>query len=240
MATASPVARVALVTGANQGIGLEIVRQLCRKFEGTVLLAARNVDKGQSAVMELMSEGLQPVFLPLDVDSEESILAAKEAVQISFGRLDVLINNAAVMFRKSSGLSLADRGNRSIMTNYHGVLNVINAFWPLLQPDSRIVNMGSGLGRITHVSKEIQEEILAPDLTTEKLTTIMDRYVGDCQLTEEEYSTKGWPPVDGDYGAYSVSKIGVNRLTELFAEKITADANQPGVLINTVKCILVG
>ncbi len=81
------------------------------------------------------------------------------------------------------------------MTNYHGVLNVINAFWPLLQPDSRyiniqvlqivlflytnrIVNMGSGLGRITHVSKEIQEEILAPDLTTEKLTTIMDRYVG--------------------------------------------------------------
>lgn len=51
--------------------------------------------------MELMSEGLQPVFLPLDVDSEESILAAKEAVQISFGRLDVLINNAAVMFRVS-------------------------------------------------------------------------------------------------------------------------------------------
>ena len=60
---------------------------------------ARNVDKGQSAVMELMSEGLQPVFLPLDVDSEESIMAAKEAVQISFGRLDVVINNAAVAFR---------------------------------------------------------------------------------------------------------------------------------------------
>ena len=50
-------------------------------------------------MMELMSEGLQPVFLPLDVDSEESIQAAKEAVHMQFGRLDVLVNNAGVLFR---------------------------------------------------------------------------------------------------------------------------------------------
>lgn len=63
---------------------------------------ARNVDKGQSAVMELMSEDLHPVFLPLDVDSEESIQAAKEAVENSFGRLDLLVNNAGVLYRVSS------------------------------------------------------------------------------------------------------------------------------------------
>lgn len=62
---------------------------------------ARNVDKGQSAVMELMDEGFQPVFLPLDVDNDESIIAAQEAVRAQFGRLDVLINNAGVLFRVS-------------------------------------------------------------------------------------------------------------------------------------------
>ena len=63
---------------------------------------ARNVDRGQSAVMELMSEDLHPVFLPLDVDNEESILAAKEAVENLFGRLDVLVNNAGVLYRVRS------------------------------------------------------------------------------------------------------------------------------------------
>lgn len=69
----------------------------------TVNYVARNVDRGQNAVKELMSEGLQPVFLPLDVDSEESIQAARDALQTRFGRLDVLVNNAGVVHGVRTG-----------------------------------------------------------------------------------------------------------------------------------------
>ena len=71
-------------------------------------------------MMELMSEGLQPVFLPLDVDSEESIQAAKEAVHTQFGRLDVLVNNAAVLFKvRFAQYSVPIRTIHSVMFLHH-------------------------------------------------------------------------------------------------------------------------
>ena len=66
--------------------------------------AARNPERGEGAVKQLEEEGLQPEFLPLDVDSEESIRTAKETVEKKYGRLDVLINNAAVLLRVSRNL----------------------------------------------------------------------------------------------------------------------------------------
>ena len=87
------------VTGGNAGIGFAITKLLCQSFEGDVILTARNEEKGQQAVMELKSIGLNPSFHILDVTSTESIVKLKRYLLDSYGGLDVLINNAGISFR---------------------------------------------------------------------------------------------------------------------------------------------
>ena len=89
--------RVALVTGANRGIGLEVIRQLAlRGF--TTILGARDAQKGTEAARSLQQGGLKIIPVQLDVTDQQSIDAAKHLVEERFGKLDVLINNAAILY----------------------------------------------------------------------------------------------------------------------------------------------
>ena len=94
--------RVALVTGGNKGIGLAIVRRLCKEFSGDVLLTARDVTRGKEAVSLLEKEGLHPKFHQLDIISKDSIQAIKEFLENQYNGLDVLVNNAGIAFKYSS------------------------------------------------------------------------------------------------------------------------------------------
>jgi NAD(P)-dependent dehydrogenase (short-subunit alcohol dehydrogenase family) len=151
---------VALVTGANQGIGLQIARDLTA--EGfTVLIGSRNIGRGEAAAREV---GPNAVALQLDVTDQASIAAAAERVRREFGRLDVLIQNAAIATAVDHGLTAEEhsKANRpSIVpldelrivwdTNVFGVLSVYQAMVPILRdtPNSRIVNVSSGAGSLT-------------------------------------------------------------------------------------------
>uniref|UniRef100_A0A8C9K6W3 Carbonyl reductase (NADPH) n=1 Tax=Panthera tigris altaica TaxID=74533 RepID=A0A8C9K6W3_PANTA len=88
--------RVALVTGANKGIGLAIVRDLCRQFSGDVVLTARDEARGRAAVQQLQAEGLSPRFHLLDIDDLQSIRALRDFLREEYGGLDVLVNNAGI------------------------------------------------------------------------------------------------------------------------------------------------
>ena len=77
--------RVAIVTGANKGIGLAIVRRMCKEFSGDVVLTARDESRGRTAVAQLEGEGLHPKFYQLDLDSRDSITALKQFVEKSYG-----------------------------------------------------------------------------------------------------------------------------------------------------------
>lgn len=77
--------RVAIVTGANKGIGLAIVRRMCKEFSGDVVLTARDESRGRTAVSQLEGEGLHPKFHQLDLDSRDSINALKQFVEKSYG-----------------------------------------------------------------------------------------------------------------------------------------------------------
>ena len=77
--------RVAIVTGANKGIGLAIMRRMCKEFNGDVILTARDKSRGQTAVTQLEGEGLHPKFHQLDIDSRDSISGLKEFVEKNYG-----------------------------------------------------------------------------------------------------------------------------------------------------------
>ena len=91
--------RVAVVTGANKGIGFAIVRRMCKDFEGDVVLTSRDEKLGREAVQKLEGEGLEPVYCQLDITSSESIEGLKKFLVEKYGGLDVLINNAGIAYK---------------------------------------------------------------------------------------------------------------------------------------------
>jgi len=151
---------VALVTGANQGIGLQIAKDLIAHGY-TVLVGSRNLQNGEAAAQSI---GASAHALQLDVTKPDSIAAAAERIQREFGRLDVLVNNAAIahagqpgrsneeMMQDSRASSASLDEVRAIFeTNVFGVIAVTQALLPLLRqaPAARIVNVSSALGSLT-------------------------------------------------------------------------------------------
>lgn len=141
--------KIALVTGATRGIGLETVRQLAQTGV-RVLLAGRNLANATKAAESLQSAGLPVEPIALDVTDSNSIIAAAAHVQAKFGRLDILVNNAGVLLdamdRKPSEQTLKVWRD-TFDTNVFGVVEVTKAFLPLLKTaaSGRIVNLSSQL-----------------------------------------------------------------------------------------------
>jgi NAD(P)-dependent dehydrogenase (short-subunit alcohol dehydrogenase family) len=147
------MSKVALVTGANKGIGLETARQLAARGV-SVIVAARDERKAESAAVVLRSEGLTANALQLDVTSTDSISQAAEAVHVDHGRLDILINNAGVLLDdgdKCASEQSLKLWRDTFETNLFGTVAVTKAFLPLLlrSPAARIVNVSSVLGSLT-------------------------------------------------------------------------------------------
>jgi NAD(P)-dependent dehydrogenase (short-subunit alcohol dehydrogenase family) len=152
--------RIGLVTGANQGVGFQVAKELAASGL-TVLVGSRNFERGAAAAREI---GSAAIPLQLDVTDRVSIATAAERIRGEFGSLDLLINNAAISNTRKGSLSLQEYGKitrssnvsldevRAVWeTNVFGVLAVYQAMLPLLRQsaDARIVNVSSGVGSLT-------------------------------------------------------------------------------------------
>jgi NAD(P)-dependent dehydrogenase (short-subunit alcohol dehydrogenase family) len=155
-----PDTPVALVTGANKGIGLQIAKDLAA-HGFTVLLGSRNLENGETAAKSI---GVNARAVQLDVTDQASIAAAAERIRDEFARLDVLVNNAGISHGPTAGRSLEEvvqAGRLSVAsldeihavfeTNVFGVIAVTQAMLPLLReaPAARVVNVASSGGSLT-------------------------------------------------------------------------------------------
>lgn len=144
--------KVALITGANKGIGFEVARQIA-KAGWTVLVGARQQELGEQAAAKLQAESLDVRFVWLDVTAPETAAAVAEMIRKQFGRLDLLINNAGVSSQGDGPPSKValDALENAMRTNYIGAVAVTQAMLPLLRDagKAQIINVSSELGSVS-------------------------------------------------------------------------------------------
>jgi NAD(P)-dependent dehydrogenase (short-subunit alcohol dehydrogenase family) len=146
--------RVALITGANKGIGFEISRQLAKQGI-TVVMGARHERRGAEAAARLLHEGLEVHQVRLDVTDASTIETLPRFFQERFGRLDILVNNAGILQDEGTPLDKLDIQvlRQTFETNFFGAFAVTKALLPLIRVSEagRIVNVSSQLGSLADI-----------------------------------------------------------------------------------------
>jgi NAD(P)-dependent dehydrogenase (short-subunit alcohol dehydrogenase family) len=152
--------RLALVTGANKGLGFETSRQLAQQGI-TVLMGSRSVARGRAAAQKLLDAGLPVAFIRLDVTKPEQIRTAAAGIKKRFGKLDILVNNAGTSVDEDRSLNSAATVSpkalrRTFDVNFFGLVELTQKLLPLLRKSDagRIVNVSSIMGSLAIHSKE--------------------------------------------------------------------------------------
>ncbi|XP_055975504.1 carbonyl reductase [NADPH] 3 [Sorex fumeus] len=223
----SSYSRVALVTGANKGIGFAIARELCRQFSGDVVLTARDEARGQAAVQQLQAEGLSPRFHQLDINDLQSIRALRDFLRKEYGGLNVLVNNAGIAFKTNDPTPFDIQAEKTLKTNFFATRNVCTELLPIMKPHGRVVNISSlqGSRALEHCSEELQERFRSDTLTEDDLVDLMKKFVEDAR--NEVHEREGWPS-----SAYGVSKLGVTVLSRILARCLEEKRSGDRILLN--------
>uniref|UniRef100_A0A8C6WU55 carbonyl reductase (NADPH) n=1 Tax=Neogobius melanostomus TaxID=47308 RepID=A0A8C6WU55_9GOBI len=207
---------VAVVTGSNKGIGLAIVRALCKQFEGDVYLTARDLGRGEEAVKILTSEGLKPKFQQLDITDVSSITSAAAFFRETYGGVDILVNNAGIAFKPATPFSI--QAEVTLKTNFFATRDVLTHFMPLIKSGGRVVNVSSFMGSLALnlCSEEFQQRFRSEDITEDELVGLMERFVEKTKTGE--HKKDGWPEL-----VYGVSKTGLTTLSMILARRLSKE-----------------
>jgi len=233
LASAASPDRIVLITGSNKGIGKEIARAIGSLPDHTAVLACRDAQLGAAAAAELAADGCSVAFSRLDLTDAASIAATRDYVEASFGRLDALVNNAAICFNdptlygKVPHTPFEQQARLTVETNYFGSLAVTEAMLPLLRrsrASPRVVNVASAAGRLRG-SPAIQRAISDPALTVAALGALMESFVSAAE--EGTHLDAGWPNT-----CYGVSKLGLIALTRVMARDEAATATPDGLAVS--------
>eukprot|EP00064_Thunnus_orientalis_P020682 superscaffoldBa00005824_g20826 len=150
--------KVAVVTGSNKGIGLAIVRALCKQFQGDVYLTARDVGRGQEAVKSLDSEGLKAKFHQLDINDLNSIITAAAFFKDKYGGVDVLVNNAGIAFKVADTTPFAVQAEVTLKTNFFATRDMLTHFLPIVKAGGDVKEVGAACVVMPAEEKEKHRE----------------------------------------------------------------------------------
>ncbi|XP_030058066.1 carbonyl reductase [NADPH] 1 [Microcaecilia unicolor] len=219
--------QVAVVTGSNKGIGLAIVRALCKQFTGDVYLTSRDPKLGEAAVKELQGEGLTAFFHQLDITDLQSIRRLRDFLKQKYGGIDVLINNAGIAFKANDTSPFEVQADVTLRTNFFATRDVCNELLPLIKAHGRVVNVSSiiSVRALSGCSQDLQQKFRSDTITEEELVTLMEKFIKDTK--DGVHSKEGWPNT-----AYGVSKIGVTVLSRIQARMFNEKRKGEGILLN--------
>ena len=190
--------KIALVTGANKGIGFETCRQL-GKMGFEVVLTSRNEGKGEKALSILKKEGLNVHYHPLQVTDLNSAHRLKDYVIHTFGRLDILINNAGVFLDEEESIMAVDPGifQSTLHTNLFGPFYLCQLFIPLMVQNEygRVVNVSSGYGALRNLDSPNVGSYKLSKVALNGLTRLMASAVNDSHV-KVNVADPGWVHTD--------------------------------------------
>lgn len=209
--------RVAVVTGSTRGLGQAIAAGLSAAGYTTVI-TGRDVAAGQAVAATLGGR-----FMTLDVSESASIEPFAAWLREQYGGLDVLVNNAGASL---SGFN-AEVARRTLAVNFVGTLRLTDALLPLLRSQARIVMVSSGMGELSCLSRELQAEFMAVELTRAALQALGDRFVADVAVGKQR--ERGWPS-----NAYAVSKVAMNAYVRVLASELAAARDPRDIAVNAV------
>ncbi|KAJ0181935.1 hypothetical protein K1T71_002657 [Dendrolimus kikuchii] len=200
--------KVAIVTGGNKGIGFEIVKGLCLKYDGVVYLTARNAERGLNAIKKLQELGFKPLFHLLDVTDERSIEEFAAYISKNHSGIDVLVNNAGVLdFDKC--VSSYEDSKKLIDTNFMSLLSISKILYPLLKNNSRVINLSSDWGLLSNIRKQVWlDTLVKDDLTVDEILQFVNDFLESAKNGKTSFLTFA-----GHYGDYKVSKVAMSALT---------------------------
>jgi carbonyl reductase 1 len=218
---------IAFVTGANQGLGLALVRGLGRAIgsSGTVYLGARDESKGRAAAATLRSEGISVELLLIDVTDAASINTARDIIFRTHGGVDIVISNAAQ--RISKDLSQADQVARFIDTNNIGQRRVTDAFRDILRPGARFLVVASAFGSLRNLDPRLHAYFDVERATLDDIDATMAVYAK--AVIEDRAETDGWPE-----WINTPSKIGQVAAMKVFARQMAGRRETDGLLVAAV------
>ncbi|KAJ3335061.1 Carbonyl reductase [NADPH] 3 [Gonapodya sp. JEL0774] len=242
--------RIAVVTGANKGIGLSIVRRLCREYSASswnqpprpliVYLTSRDQERGEAAAslirteMETLGESANAVeirYHVLDVTEHSHIDQLAKDLVASHGErcIDALVLNAGVSYPDAD---LRPHIVAEVMgTNYWGVRDVASGLWDHLRERARVVIVGSMIGRLSMVSPSLREKFLADDTKAEDIDALMYRFV-EVLAEHQGDSTKPEPEAEGYYRhVYCTAKMGVHCFARVLAREEAKRDDKRGVVV---------
>jgi len=235
-ATESETGKVYVVTGANKGIGLCIVRGLCKnKGEADVVyLCSRDKERGEAAVKTLEEEGLKATLAIVDVEDLASIEALAAKLKAEHGGIDGIVNNAGIAFHGDSEVPLKEQIEKTVNVNFFGALNVCKNLFPLLRNHARVVNIGSQAGHMVYgrLLPELVEQLDSADCKVSDLSFIMKAYLAAMDslgsgAEADEAATK-WPS-----SPYAFSKLAVHYMSILQQRLYDLDPDKD-VIVNAV------
>ncbi|CAK1603678.1 unnamed protein product [Parnassius mnemosyne] len=224
--------KVAIVTGSNKGIGLSIVKGLCKRFKGIVYLTSRDETRGRTAVAELNKLGLHPKYHQLDVTDIDSVIKFRDHIQEQYGGIDILINNAAIA-RVTGCYNSYEENKQIVEINYKSILTMQELIFPLVRNNGRILNISSNCGHLSNIKNKYWIDRLSnKNLTLTDINEFVDWFLESCKngtFKKEDIAD------NGTVAAYRVAKVALSAITmvqqrELENRNISVNSMHPGLV----------
>jgi len=177
--------------------------------------------------------GFSPQYHQLDIDDEASIITFRDYLQVTYGGLDVLVNNAAIMFHKTDKEPFGNQAELTIRTNFFSTLKTCQVLFPILRSHARVVNISSSAGHLSRISgcdpaaTNLKQKLAAKGIATEELCHLLQAYISAAKTGD--HGKLGWP---NNNDCYVVSKMALCVLTRIQQREFDADSRN--IVVNSV------